>query len=749
VTRSRTPSREPGPSGPAVVEVLVLAVVLAVIALRATITEAPPMRAAAFSVNRYDQAYSLVISCVLIGCTTLGLLVRGRSGRPAGPVWGLGLFLCAGLAGCLIASDKRLAVNQVVVSVAPMGLALLLAGILDQAWKRRLVLALIAALGVAGTFECLNQVVYGNRAIVEQYRSDPNSMLEPLGIERGTLQEFLFEHRLLTGGAPGFFTTRNSAGSFAVLALFACMALVVERAANPGRPSILYAATAGLIVIGLVLTKSKGAALGLFVTGAGLYGFVRWRAWIAAHRGLVRASALALVLVLAGALIRYSLGHGRLPGGHAAEVRWQYWTATVRMIADHPWLGVGPGNFATHYNRYKPAEALESVADPHNFVLSLLAQYGPLGLIGFLVALGWPLVRALSACRTVQEARPIPQPGWALGTCAAAVGLALFAARPWLSHVLEAGAGGELGLIVLSYGVPGLLVLVGMVLLSQGAQDPKTARSHPWALALVLACGIGSLLVANLIDFALFEPAIATCVWAMAGCLVASTQGQPPAPGAPGRRPWIAVLCTVAVFVACWFGLAAPVLDTALGIERARQAAAAGDFEQAHRLLDRATAADRLSPAAASLQGKVYLGQSLRGSQADQALLRRAVHCLITATKRNPADFRDYEPLGDAYDLIDVPDQAYKAYDQAAQRYPACDRLWLRMGRMAERLGRPDLAAGHYARAIEIENAFRRQFALSYPDWSRPVSRLGEQDYQFAQGRLKALAEGAPPTTDP
>jgi len=332
-----------------------------------------------------------------------------------------------------------------------------------------------------------------------------------------------------------------------------------------------------------------------------------------------------------------------------------------------------------------------------------------------------------------------------LGTCAAALALALFAARPWLSHVLEAGGGASLDLVLLSYGVPGVLVLVGMVLLSQGFRDSVAAPSHSRHLVAVLACGIVALLVANLIDFALFEPAIATCLWAMAGCLMASSQGRLPALAAPGRRVWIAVLCTVAVLAACWFALIAPVVETAARIERARRAVAAGDFDEAHRLLDQATVADRLSPAAAGLHGKVYLRQYLQQGQGDSLLLHKAVQCIVTATQRNPADFRDYESLGDAYDLLGQPDEAHQAYDQAVQRYPGCDRLWLRLGQMAERCGKPQWAARHYTRAIEIEDLFRSRFAMLYPDWDKPVSRLGERDYQLARQRLKALAEGPTP----
>ena len=72
-------------------------------------------------------------------------------------------------------------------------------------------------------------------------------------------------------------------------------------------------------------------------------------------------------------------------------VRWQYWQASAKMYADHFLTGVGPGNFAYFYPRYKLPAALETVTDPHNFLLTILTQFGPLGLVGFLALIFVPL----------------------------------------------------------------------------------------------------------------------------------------------------------------------------------------------------------------------------------------------------------------------------------------------------------------------------------------------------------------------
>ena len=65
--------------------------------------------------------------------------------------------------------------------------------------------------------------------------------------------------------------------------------------------------------------------------------------------------------------------------------RIEYWRASVSMMADHPWLGCGPGNFKQYYTQYKLPEASEEVADPHNFLLEVGATAGLPALVVFIL----------------------------------------------------------------------------------------------------------------------------------------------------------------------------------------------------------------------------------------------------------------------------------------------------------------------------------------------------------------------------
>lgn len=76
--------------------------------------------------------------------------------------------------------------------------------------------------------------------------------------------------------------------------------------------------------------------------------------------------------------------------------RIQYWQSTLRMIWEHPWLGVGLGNFQSYYPYYKLPTASEEIADPHNWVLDIAAT---LSLpIAFMV-MGWLMISLLSGSR--------------------------------------------------------------------------------------------------------------------------------------------------------------------------------------------------------------------------------------------------------------------------------------------------------------------------------------------------------------
>src|SRR5262249_53774109 len=73
--------------------------------------------------------------------------------------------------------------------------------------------------------------------------------------------------------------------------------------------------------------------------------------------------------------------------GNTVAQRLEYWRTTWQMIAERPWLGVGPGNFGENYTRLMPASSEEKIKDPHNFALEMWATCGLFAMVALLAAL--------------------------------------------------------------------------------------------------------------------------------------------------------------------------------------------------------------------------------------------------------------------------------------------------------------------------------------------------------------------------
>ena len=258
-------------------EYVLFGLCLSVVVLRTTFTEGPTVKSTAMLSNVGDNLYSLSVSSVLILAFVLWVVWSLYTGkfvyRFTGMEIGLCLFGLAALVSGFVAADKRLAITDIVIFLAPLLTAVLLVQILDSHVKIKLLLVVLVTLGVLSVYQCIEQFVTGNQVMIEQYEQDPQSMLAPLGVETGTLQHFLFEHRLYSEGVRGSFTTRNSAGSFLLITFFAAVALFINFSKNresklSRRRNLITCVFAGVFILfGLFLTRSKGAIIGLLFAG--------------------------------------------------------------------------------------------------------------------------------------------------------------------------------------------------------------------------------------------------------------------------------------------------------------------------------------------------------------------------------------------------------------------------------------------------------------------------------------------------
>lgn len=150
----------------------------------------------------------------------------------------------------------------------------------------------------------------------------------------------------------------------------------------------------------LWLTMSRGPffvvlMLGLIAIGV-RYRAVLWqkKAWLVV--GVVVAlGAIGGLLYLDRA--DFTEPQGGVPG------RLQIWKASWSVVQQHPWMGVGPGNFQRHYLAEKPVQAVGHITEPHNFLLEMWASSGLFALLALLVALGLFMAKGSHMLRATEE----------------------------------------------------------------------------------------------------------------------------------------------------------------------------------------------------------------------------------------------------------------------------------------------------------------------------------------------------------
>ncbi|HET6764097.1 MAG TPA: O-antigen ligase family protein [Longimicrobiaceae bacterium] len=164
------------------------------------------------------------------------------------------------------------------------------------------------------------------------------------------------------GGALGH---RNSAAHLLVLSLPVLMMLAVRAARAPAR--WLAAAVIAMAAASIVLSRSRGAWLAVIALGvlALLMALFRRRAGAPLLAPGLRAALAGLAVGAAAAVVlpnqlhwsesspeAETLRHLTDYSSGSGQGRLVQYARTMRMVADHPWLGVGPGNWMVEYPRY-------------------------------------------------------------------------------------------------------------------------------------------------------------------------------------------------------------------------------------------------------------------------------------------------------------------------------------------------------------------------------------------------------------
>jgi putative inorganic carbon (HCO3(-)) transporter len=180
------------------------------------------------------------------------------------------------------------------------------------------------------------------------------------------------------------------------------IALAMTLIPHPGRFRTIAAICTALIGLGIFLSLSRGAWLGLTISLG-----VMATAWSVKARRLVIPLAACIVLVVALAMA------GLLPPNIAARItsatdnfgvfdvrtvqltsenfaiveRMAHWQVGWWMFRDYPFLGVGPGNYPAVYEQYYIPPWREPLGHAHNYFLNMAAEAGMPGLLALILVL--------------------------------------------------------------------------------------------------------------------------------------------------------------------------------------------------------------------------------------------------------------------------------------------------------------------------------------------------------------------------
>lgn len=173
------------------------------------------------------------------------------------------------------------------------------------------------------------------------------------------------------------------ANDFAYL-LASVLPFAIYLALRDRRWRLWWLLCSAVLVLGLLGTLSRGALVGLAAVVLWAVATRRTRIGGVVAGVVVVGGVLALALTLWRPLIDERLEAKSRIASANVESRQEYWSAALRMAADHPLLGVGPGRFGVESRSYISGDPL-NLENPvvHNAYLEVLAEGGVPTLAAF------------------------------------------------------------------------------------------------------------------------------------------------------------------------------------------------------------------------------------------------------------------------------------------------------------------------------------------------------------------------------
>lgn len=134
---------------------------------------------------------------------------------------------------------------------------------------------------------------------------------------------------------------------------------------------------AGFSLLGLILSFSRGALIGVFASAVFISFFSRWKKWF--WLGIVLLIALCLVIPFT----RHEIISVFNVRDTSADVHMVMWKGALRIIKANPIAGTGLASFPIVYEKYKETSHVEFFPNPDHLILTLWIEMGLAGLVVF------------------------------------------------------------------------------------------------------------------------------------------------------------------------------------------------------------------------------------------------------------------------------------------------------------------------------------------------------------------------------
>jgi O-antigen ligase len=308
----------------------------------------------------------------------------------------LGLLLLATLVSLLAAGSLVPGVKETVKWVEVLALYLLVSQELNERWLRPLVAMMLLTGGLAA--------LHGIYQFVFRVGPEP----------------FVLFGRYMR--AYGTFAQPNPyAGYLGLGAALALGVASVRSGRDPGRTRlgwlVLAAVTGLLMLAAIAMSWSRGSWLGLAAAIIVMSGAAAFRS-----RKRVLAAGLLVAVIVVALLLIGSVGVPSVVTDRLADLvpflavsdvrgievtdanfsvleRMAHWQAALDMWGDHPWLGIGIGNYAAAYPRYSLPTWDEPLGHAHNYYLNIGAETGLVGFLAYVLVWSLAAEAAWRACR--------------------------------------------------------------------------------------------------------------------------------------------------------------------------------------------------------------------------------------------------------------------------------------------------------------------------------------------------------------